>query len=60
MEKSTKAEVKAAARISPASLDRTIKRLNCATSDERIRLDRLRVSYYPQYGKGAQSYFVKA
>lgn len=56
----TKAEVKLATGISPASLDRTIKRMNCATSSERKRLDHLRVTYYPQYGKGAQSYFVKA
>jgi hypothetical protein len=56
----TKAEIRSVASIAPSSLDRTIKRLGCATSNERMRLDNLRVTYYAQYGKGAQSYFVKA
>lgn len=56
----TKSDVRTAAGISPASLDRTIKRMSCATSAERERLDNLGVTYYPQRGQGAESYFVKA
>lgn len=56
----TKAQVRDATNVSSASMDRTIKRLSCVTSEERRRLDALRVTYCPQAGQGAQSYFVKA
>jgi hypothetical protein len=56
----TKSQVRAVTRISPASLDRTIKRLDSATSAERRRFNDLRITYFPQHGKGAHSYFVKA
>lgn len=56
----TKAQVRSATGISSASLDRFIKRIQCPSSAERLSLDALGVSYYPQRGQGAEAYFVKA
>jgi len=56
----TKAQVQSASGISSASLDRFIKRIQCPSSAERLNLDALGVSYYPQRGQGAEAYFVKA
>lgn len=56
----TKAQVRAATRAAPSSLDRVIRRLGCSGSPEGRQLDALAVSYVQQYGKGAESYFLKA
>lgn len=56
----TKAQVRAATAVAPTSLDRAIQRMRTHTSQESRQLSELSVSYVQQYGKGAESYFLKA
>jgi hypothetical protein len=56
----TKAQVRLQAKISPSSLDRAIQRITKPTSNEHRLLAGLGVTYHPRYGRGAQSFFVKA
>jgi len=46
--------------IGPASLDRAIQRISKPGSNEQRLLAELGVTYRPRYGRGAQSFFVKA
>jgi hypothetical protein len=56
----TKAQVRSQAAIGPASLDRAIRRISKLASNEQKLLAELGVTYHPRYGRGAQSFFMKA
>lgn len=56
----TKADVRAGAKMSAASLDRAIRLVNERSSNEYNQLSVLGVTYHAGGGMGVQSYFVKA
>jgi hypothetical protein len=56
----TKAQVREQSRIGATSLDRAIQRMNDPTQSECRCLIDLGVTYQARYGRGAQSFFVKA